>query len=212
MFRTRLRELREAAGYKSQQAFADAFGVAQSTVGNWEAGKREPNFETTIRLSHFFNIAIDYLLGNENNIMQDKQSALFRHNLSIEISTIDSAAFSGVSDAEYDYHRLEQLVHSTYPISLEEAFNAADTIGVPLDDLLRENYEDFMQKEKSAPTSRNGLNEIQNEMSTKLNVLYSVLQQLNEEGSEKLLDYADDLVASGRYIKSGQFSLGQREA
>lgn len=65
MFQTRLRELRESAGFKSQQAFADAFGVAQSTVGNWEAGKREPNYETTMRLARFFGVSIDNLLGLE---------------------------------------------------------------------------------------------------------------------------------------------------
>lgn len=67
MFQTRLRELREAAGYKSQQAFADAFGVAQSTVGGWEAGKREPNYETTMRLAQFFGVSVDYLLGHSEN-------------------------------------------------------------------------------------------------------------------------------------------------
>lgn len=66
MFRTRLRELREAAGYKSQQAFANAFGVAQSTVGGWEAGKREPNYDTTLRLAKFFHVSLDYLLGKSN--------------------------------------------------------------------------------------------------------------------------------------------------
>ena len=65
VFQTRLRELREAAGYKSQQAFADAFGVAQSTVGNWEAGKREPNYGTTMRLAKFFGVSVDDLLGIE---------------------------------------------------------------------------------------------------------------------------------------------------
>ena len=63
MFRTRLRELREQAGYGSQQSFADAFGVAQSTVGGWEAGKREPNYSTTLKIAHFFGVSIDYLLG-----------------------------------------------------------------------------------------------------------------------------------------------------
>ena len=63
MFRTRLRELHENAGYKSQQAFADAFGVAQSTVGGWEAGKREPNYATTLKLANFFHVSVDYLLG-----------------------------------------------------------------------------------------------------------------------------------------------------
>lgn len=65
MFQTRLKELREAAGYKSQQTFADAFGVAQSTVGGWEAGKREPNYETTIRLANFFGVSVDYLINDE---------------------------------------------------------------------------------------------------------------------------------------------------
>ena len=66
MFQTKLRELRESAGYKSQQAFADAFGVAQSTVGGWEAGKREPNYETTMRLARFFDVSIDELLDIAN--------------------------------------------------------------------------------------------------------------------------------------------------
>lgn len=65
MFKVRLRELREAAGYKTQQSFADVFGVAQSTVGNWEAGKREPNYETTLKLANFFHVSVDYLLGQE---------------------------------------------------------------------------------------------------------------------------------------------------
>lgn len=66
MFQTKLRELRESAGYKSQQAFADAFGVAQSTVGGWEAGKREPNYDTTMRLARFFGVSIDELLDIAN--------------------------------------------------------------------------------------------------------------------------------------------------
>lgn len=65
MFRIRLKELRENAGL-SQYGFADRFGVSQSTVGNWEAGKREPNFQTMERLADFFGVSVDYLLGREN--------------------------------------------------------------------------------------------------------------------------------------------------
>lgn len=36
-----------------------------------------------------------------------------------------------------------------------------------------------------------------------------VYRSLNDEGREKLLDYAADLEASGRYIKSGPAQLGQ---
>lgn len=34
-------------------------------------------------------------------------------------------------------------------------------------------------------------------------------RKLNEEGKEKLMDYSDDLVAGGRYIKSSQYRMGK---
>lgn len=47
---------------------------------------------------------------------------------------------------------------------------------------------------------------------TDLKALADALTQLNDEGREKLLDYASDLVASGRYIKSGASGLDQKKA
>ena len=63
MFRIRFKEMRERAGYSSQQSFADAFGLAQSTVGGWEAGRREPTFDTLVKIADFFGCSADYLLG-----------------------------------------------------------------------------------------------------------------------------------------------------
>ncbi len=63
MFRIRFKEMRERAGYSSQQSFADAFGIAQSTVGGWEAGRREPTFDTLVKIADFFGCSADYLLG-----------------------------------------------------------------------------------------------------------------------------------------------------
>lgn len=37
--------------------------------------------------------------------------------------------------------------------------------------------------------------------------IVSSFRQLNEEGRERLLNYADDLVASGRYIKTGSADM-----
>ena len=37
--------------------------------------------------------------------------------------------------------------------------------------------------------------------------LLALHRQLNEEGQEKLLSYADDLVSSGKYIKSDPLGL-----
>ena len=39
--------------------------------------------------------------------------------------------------------------------------------------------------------------------------LFSMYRELNEEGQEKLVDYAEDLVAGGRYIKSDEAVVGK---
>ena len=77
MFSLRLKELREKKGY-SQYSFADAFGVAQSTIGNWEAGKREPNLDTIQRLAAFFGVTVDYLIGREHSEKYDLANKLNR--------------------------------------------------------------------------------------------------------------------------------------
>lgn len=64
MFAKRLKELREQAGY-SQYSFAAAMSIAQSTVGGWESGKREPNFDMTKKIADFFGVSVDYLLGRD---------------------------------------------------------------------------------------------------------------------------------------------------
>lgn len=63
MFRIMLKELREQKKL-SQYKLADALGVAQSTVGMWESGKREPDFDTIKKLAEFFGVSIDHILGN----------------------------------------------------------------------------------------------------------------------------------------------------
>lgn len=49
-------------------------------------------------------------------------------------------------------------------------------------------------------------------LSPQLQALADALDQLNEEGQEKLLDYAADLVAGGRYIKTCAPGLDQAQA
>ena len=61
----RLSELRKEKGL-SQKDFGKIIGAAQNTVSQWENGSREPDNETINRIANFFNVSIDYLLGNES--------------------------------------------------------------------------------------------------------------------------------------------------
>lgn len=101
MFCTQLKRLRENAGY-SQYSFAEAFGVAQSTVGNWESGKREPNFDMMQRLANFFGVSVDCLLGREDikkgSAQAQPQEPCKYENIRFALS----GEVKNLSDAEFD--------------------------------------------------------------------------------------------------------------
>lgn len=61
MFSTRLKKLRKNANL-TQIEFAKKFNIANGTVGNWESGNRQPDYETLNKIAEFFNVSIDYLL------------------------------------------------------------------------------------------------------------------------------------------------------
>lgn len=44
---------------------ANALNLAESTISLYENGKREPDFNTLSKISDYFNVSIDYLLGKE---------------------------------------------------------------------------------------------------------------------------------------------------
>lgn len=64
LFCERLVSLRKM--YKvSQQKVADAVGIKQTQINKLEHGYIEANFALLIKLSKYFNVSVDYLLGVE---------------------------------------------------------------------------------------------------------------------------------------------------
>lgn len=59
-----LKELRKKKG-ASQEDAAKALGITLRTYQNYEYGQREPNIEMILKLSDYFNVSTDYLLGRE---------------------------------------------------------------------------------------------------------------------------------------------------
>ena len=64
IFPQRLKELRLKKGL-TQTELGEKVGVKQNTFTNWENGKREPNFETLLKLADFFGVSLDWLFGRE---------------------------------------------------------------------------------------------------------------------------------------------------
>ncbi|SEP58092.1 DNA-binding transcriptional regulator, XRE-family HTH domain [Lachnospiraceae bacterium RM5] len=64
-FKTRIKELREKEGLSMQQ-LAEKIGVNKSRVGMWENNGSVPRMDALKKLSEFFDVSIDYLLGNDD--------------------------------------------------------------------------------------------------------------------------------------------------
>ena len=65
VFPQRLKELRLKKRL-TQTELGEKVGVKQSTFTNWENGKREPNFETLLKLASILKTTTSYLLGEKN--------------------------------------------------------------------------------------------------------------------------------------------------
>ena len=63
-FGAKLKELR-IGKQLTQLQMAEILETSKSNISKYEAGSVEPNLETLLKISKFFNVPIDYLLDNE---------------------------------------------------------------------------------------------------------------------------------------------------
>ena len=61
-FQNVFKELRISRGM-TQIETAEKLGISRSTIGMYETGAREPDFETLEKIADFFHVNVDYLLG-----------------------------------------------------------------------------------------------------------------------------------------------------
>ena len=64
-FKNIFKQLRIASGL-TQVEMSKKIGISRSTIGMYETGAREPDFETLEKIADFFNVDTDYLLGRTN--------------------------------------------------------------------------------------------------------------------------------------------------
>lgn len=66
----RLKELRKKRKY-SQEDLAKIIGINRGTYGQYEIGRRNPDYETLKKLAEFYGVTTDYLLGLEKKEKED---------------------------------------------------------------------------------------------------------------------------------------------
>lgn len=65
IFSKRLIELRKNKKL-TQYTLADNLGCSRALISNYEQGRREPDFDTLLKIADYFNVSTDYMLGITN--------------------------------------------------------------------------------------------------------------------------------------------------
>ena len=69
----RIRDLREDRDLR-QADVAQAIGIDQRTLSNYETGKTNPDSFAIIKLADFFNVSADYLIGRNYSDKSDNSN------------------------------------------------------------------------------------------------------------------------------------------
>ena len=100
MFAERIKELRKEKGI-TQLELSQAMNLSKGTIAMWEVGKREANFATLSKLSDYFHVPIDYLLGRSNDRSDDALDKEF------ERTVLDVMSEEDVIDTILDFLHLD---------------------------------------------------------------------------------------------------------
>lgn len=97
----KLRELRKKCGLTMKELGAE-IGVAESTISQYETGKRQPDYETLLKLGEFFGVSVDYILtGEETKKAPTQEGERKLTDREIKAAFLGGLA-DGLSDEEID--------------------------------------------------------------------------------------------------------------
>lgn len=51
--------------------FSEDLNIHRGSLSNWETGRRTPDSEMLLKIANYFNVSVDYLLGNDNKQTDD---------------------------------------------------------------------------------------------------------------------------------------------
>ena len=96
-FGSTLKELRLEKRLTGEE-LGKIFNVTKVAISNWERGQRTPDTDMLSRLAAYFEVSIDYLLGNTNerNITEEKSK------LNSNVKTIAAHRLGNIEDLDDD--------------------------------------------------------------------------------------------------------------
>lgn len=169
-------------------------GMGTGNLSSWKSGNI-PKADTLARLADYFGVSVDYLLG------QDEESERAKGFLPERLKE----AINGMDCEElYQKFHYKPKIISDYLEGKRKPLNAilfqiATDLGV---------NPEWLYGHEGAPKYKNP---VPADVDDLLSTLIHNFEQLNREGRERLVETSDDMVSSGKYIKSDKNQLGKEE-
>lgn len=81
----KLKEIREEMSLSKKQVAHD-LNIPYSTYNNWEIGARDTSSDVLIKLSNYYNVSIDYIMGlTDNRDKQNSQPISYNDKIHLEL-------------------------------------------------------------------------------------------------------------------------------
>lgn len=114
-FGKRLKEQRNKKHLK-QDEIAHIFGVAPSTIGAYERGSRQTTLDTICKMSIFFGVSVDYMLGltNDERTIENFKKEDNKSQELIDFLKDQAVLFNGVSLNEHDKQRVLDILSGLF--------------------------------------------------------------------------------------------------
>jgi len=132
----------------TQKELAKHLQIANSTLSYWEMGKYEPDSEALMKLSRFFQVPIDYILGGDYKRWDINEERM----LYLGVDTSHSAVDMSVSEADVSYNKTITSDTANGYHDVQTAFDRVEFHGLTQDeiDLLAEHAAFIKSRRKKA--------------------------------------------------------------
>lgn len=99
MFGKKLKELRKKADL-TQKELADALGLSAAAIGLYEQNRRSPDIELLEKISRYFNVSTDYLIGisNSKNISKEETNIETKAYHNLDVGGLSEEAIKQIED------------------------------------------------------------------------------------------------------------------
>lgn len=176
----------------TQKEFADQIHASQSAVNFWEKNKRIPRIGVLDTIAKVFNVPIDYFISTDE-LSKYKLETDIRLKTDLEILNALKKTKCKTPEQKIQYNNLLEsiqkicsenlVVHETINYDQDKNQNFSER-GLELLEQLKEST-----KESAALAVSQGRE------------LLESINKLNEEGQQKVKEYADDLAENSKYRK-----------